>query len=119
MADGRGPHIVVQRWLPPMPIVEWWDLWYREMPDAAQLVNRMSRVVQRGFRDLSNAGQDSPAAQQQSSMPLESNPAVTTAPWASPAAESSRGVLQEGTAHLQHLKHQSAVRGPPSLQGFQ
>ena len=29
VVDGRGPGIVVRgRWTP-MPIVEWWDVWYR------------------------------------------------------------------------------------------
>ena len=71
-----------------MPIVEWWDLWHRQISSAAQLVDRMSRGVQRGVRELSNAGQDSPAAERQSSTPLECSPAVTTAPQASSAAES-------------------------------
>ena len=71
-----------------MPIVEWWDLWYRQLPGAAQVVDRMSRGVQRGLRELSNAGQDSPAPERQRSTPLESSPAVTTAPQPSPVGES-------------------------------
>ena len=75
---------------PSMPIVELWDLWYRQIRTTAQLVNRMSCGVPWGLRDLSNAGDDSPAAEQQRSTPLESSPAVSTAPHASPATESSQ-----------------------------
>ena len=71
-----------------MPIVEWWDVWYRQIPGAAQVVDGMSRGVQRGLRELSNAAQDSPAPQRQRSTPLESSPAVTTAPQPSPVGES-------------------------------
>ena len=71
-----------------MPIVEWWDVWYRQIPGAAQVVNRMSRGVQRGLRELSNAGQGSPAPERQRSTPLESSAAVTTAPQPSPMGES-------------------------------
>ena len=71
-----------------MPIVEWWDVWYRQIPGAAQVVDRMSRGVQRGLRELSNAGQDSPAPERQRSMPLESSPAVTIAPRPSLVGES-------------------------------
>ena len=71
-----------------MPIVEWWDLWYRQIPGAAQVVDCMSRGVQRGLRELTNAGQDSPAPERQRSTPLESSPAVTTAPQRSPVAGS-------------------------------
>ena len=83
MVDRRGPGIVVRGRWPPMPIVEWWDVWYRQIPGAAQVVDRMSRGVQRGLRELSNAGQGSPAPERQRSTPLESSPAVTTAPQAS------------------------------------
>ena len=88
MVDRRGPGIVVRGRWPPMPIVEWWDVWYRQIYGAAQLVDRMSRCVQRGLRELSNAGQDSPAPERQGSKPLESSPAVTTAPQPSPLGES-------------------------------
>ena len=88
MVDRRGPGIVVRGRWPPMPIVEWWDLWYRRIPGAAQVVDRMSRGVQRGLRELSNARQDSPAPERQRSTPLESSPAVTTAPQRSPVGES-------------------------------
>ena len=88
MVDRRGPRIVVRGRWPPMPIVEWWDVWYRQIPGAAQVVDRMSRGVQRGLRQLSNAGQGSPAPEQQRSMPLESSPAVSTAPQPSPVGES-------------------------------
>ena len=71
-----------------MPIVELWDVWYRQIPGAAQLVDRMSRGVQRGLRELSNARQDSPAPERQRSTPLESSPTVTTAPQPSPVGES-------------------------------
>ena len=71
-----------------MPIVEWWDLWYRQIPGAAQEVDRMSLGVQRGLRELSNAGQDSLAPERQRSTPLESSPAVTTAPQPSPVGGS-------------------------------
>ena len=71
-----------------MPIVEWWDVWYRQIPGAAQVVDRMSRGVQRGLRELGNAGQGSPAPERQRSTPLESGPAVTTAPQPSPVGES-------------------------------
>ena len=71
-----------------MPIVEWWDLWYRQIPGAPQVVDRMSRGVQRGLRELSNAGQNSPAPERQRSTPLESSPAVTTALQQSPVGES-------------------------------
>ena len=71
-----------------MPILEWWDLWYRQIPGAAQLVDRMSRGVQRGLRELSNAGQDRIAPERQRSTPLESSPAVTTAPQPSPVGAS-------------------------------
>ena len=71
-----------------MPIVEWWDLWYRQIPGAAQVVDCMTRGVQRGLRDLSNAGQDSPAPERQRSTLLESSPAVTTAPQPSPVGDS-------------------------------
>ena len=71
-----------------MPIVEWWDVWYRQIPGAAQVVDRMSRGVQRGLRELSNAGQGSPASERQRSTPLESSPALTTAPQLSPVGES-------------------------------
>ena len=71
-----------------MPIVEWWDLWYRQIPGAAQVVDRMSRGVQRGLPELSNAGQDSPAPERLRSTPLGSSPAVSTAPKPSPVAES-------------------------------
>ena len=85
VVDRRGAGIVVCRRWPPMPIVEWWDLWYPQIPGAAQVVDRMSRGVQRGLRELSNAGQQ---RERQSSTPLESSPAVTTAPQPSPVAES-------------------------------
>ena len=88
MVDRRGPANVVRGRWPPMPIVEWWDLWYRQIPCATQVVDRMSRGVQRGLRELSNAGQDSPAPEWQRSTPLESSPAVTTAPKPSAVAES-------------------------------
>ena len=84
----RGPGIVVRGRWPPMPIVEWWDLWYRQIPGVAQVVRRMSRGVQRGLRELSNAGQGSPAPERQRSTPLESSPAVITAPQPSPVEES-------------------------------
>ena len=71
-----------------MPIVEWWDVWYRQILGAAQVVDRMSRGVQRGLRELSNAGQGSPAPERQRSTPLESSPAITTAPQPSPVGES-------------------------------
>ena len=71
-----------------MPIVEWWDVWYRQIPRAAQVVDRMSRGVQRGLRELGNAGQGSLAPERQRSTPLESSPAVTTAPQPSPVGES-------------------------------
>ena len=71
-----------------MPIVEWWDVWYRQIPGAAQVVDRMSRGVQGGLRELSNAGQGSPAPERQRSTPLESSPAVTTALQPSPVGES-------------------------------
>ena len=48
----------------------------------------MGRGVQRGFQELSNAGQDSPTAEGQRSTPLVSSPGVTTAPHPGPAAES-------------------------------
>ena len=48
----------------------------------------MSQGMQPGLRKLSNARQDSPAAEQQRSTLPESSPALTTAPHASPAAES-------------------------------
>ena len=63
-------------------------MWYRQIPGAAQLVDRMSRGSQRGLRELSNAVQDSPAPERQRSTPLESSPAVTTAPQPSPVGES-------------------------------
>ena len=88
MVDWCGPGIVVRGRWPPMPIVEWWDVWYRQIPGAARVVDRMSRGVQRGLRELSNAGQDSPAPERQRSTPLESSPAVTTAPQPSPVGES-------------------------------
>ena len=88
VVERRGPGIVVHGRWPPMPIVEWWDVWYRQIPGAAQLVDRMSRGVQRGLQELSNAGQDSPAPERQRSTPLESSPAVTTAPQPSPVGES-------------------------------
>ena len=88
MVDRRGPGIVVRGRWPPMPIVEWWDVWYRQIPGAAQVVDRMSRGVQRGLRELGNAGQGSPAPERQRSTPLESGPAVTTAPQPSPVGES-------------------------------
>ena len=88
MVDRRGPGIVVRGRWPPMPIVEWWDVWYRQIPGAAQVVDRMSRGVQRGLRELGNAGQGSPAPERQRSTPLESSPAVTTAPQPSPVGES-------------------------------
>ena len=87
VVDRRGPGIVVRGRWPPMPIEEWWDVWYRQIPGAAQLVDRMSRGVQRGLRELSNAGQDSPAPERQRPTPLESSPAVTTAPQPSPVGE--------------------------------
>ena len=88
MVDWRGPGIVVRGRWPPMPIMEWWDVWYRQIPGAAQVVDRMSRGVQRGLRELGNAGQGSPAPERQRSTPLESSPAVTTAPQPSPVGES-------------------------------
>ena len=88
MVDRRGPGIVVRGRWPSMPIVEWWDLWYGQIPGAAQVVDRMSRGLQRGLRELSNARQDSPATERQRSTPLESSPAATTAPQPSPVAES-------------------------------
>ena len=88
MVDRRGPGIVVRGRWPPMPIVEWWEVWYQQIPGAAQVVYRMSCGVQRGLRELSNAGQDSPAPERQRSTPLESSPAVTTAPQPSPVGES-------------------------------
>ena len=88
MVDRRGPGIVVRGRSPPMPIVEWWDLWYRQIPGTAQVVERMSRGVQCSLRELSNAEQDSPAPEQQRSTLLESSPAVTTAPQPGPVAES-------------------------------
>ena len=71
-----------------MPIVDLWDVWYRQIPGAAQVLDRMSRGVQRGLRELSNVGQGSPAPEWQRSTPLESSPAVTTAPEPSPVGES-------------------------------
>ena len=88
MVDRLGPGIVLRGRWPPMPIVEWWDPWYRQIPGAAQVVDRMSLGVQRGLREVSNAGQDSPAPERQRSTPLESSPAVTTAPQPSPVVES-------------------------------
>ena len=88
MVDRRGPGIVVRGRWPPMPIVGWWDVWYRQIPGAAQVVDRMSRGVQRRLRELGNAGQGSPAPERQRSTPLESGPAVTTAPQPSPVGES-------------------------------
>ena len=88
MVDRRGPGIVVRGRWPPMPIVEWWDVWYRQIPGAAQVVDRLSRGVQRGLWELSNAGQDSPAPERQRSTPLESSPAVTTTLQPSPVGES-------------------------------
>ena len=44
--------------------------------------------MQRGLRELSNAGQGSPAPERQRSTPLESSPAVTSAPRPSPVGES-------------------------------
>ena len=88
MVDRRGPGIVVRGRWPPMPMVEWWELWYRQIPGAAQVVDRMSRGVQWGLRESSNAGQGSPAPEWQRSTPLESSPAVTTAPQPSPVRES-------------------------------
>ena len=88
MVDRRGPGIVVRGRWPPMPIVEWWDVWYRQIPGAAQVVDRMSCGVQRGLWELSNAGPDSPAPEGQRSTPLESSPAVTTAPQPSPVGKS-------------------------------
>ena len=87
LVDRRCPGIVVQGRSPKMPIVEWWDLWYRQIPGTAQLVDCISRGVQRDLRELSNAVQDSPAAQPHRSTPLESSPAVTAAPHARRAAE--------------------------------
>ena len=63
-------------------------MWYRQIPGAAQVVDRMSRGVQRGLGELGNAGQGSPAPERQRSTPLESGPAVTTAPQPSPVGES-------------------------------
>ena len=88
VVDRRGPGIVIRGRWPPMPIVEWWDLWYRQIPGAAQVVDRMSRAMERGLRELSNAGQESPAPERQRSTPLESSPAVTSAPQLSPVAGS-------------------------------
>ena len=88
MVDRRVPGIVARGRWPTMPIVEWWDVWYRQIPGAAQVVDRMSRGVQRGLRELSNAGQGSPAPERQRSTPLESSPAVNTAPQRSPLGES-------------------------------
>ena len=88
MVDRLGPGIVIRGRWPPMPIVEWWDVWYWQIPGAAQLVDCMSRCVQRVLRELSNAGQDSPAPERQRSTPLESIPALTTAPRPSPVGES-------------------------------
>ena len=68
-------------------LLGWWDLWYQQIAGAFQLVDRMSRGLQWELRELSNAGQDSPAAQRHRSAPLESSPAVTTAPQASLVAE--------------------------------
>ena len=119
VADRRGPAIFVQgQWLR-MPIVECWDLWYQQISLAAQLVYRMSRGAQRGLPELSNAGQDSPAAERKRSTHLESGPAVTTAPRPSPGAESledCRGCLN---ADLEHFEQQRAVRSPPSVHAFQ
>ena len=88
VVDRRGPGIVVRGRWPPMPIVEWWDVRYRQIPGTAQVVDRMSCGVQRGLRQLSNAGQGSPAPERQRSTPLESSPAVTTAPEPSPVGGS-------------------------------
>ena len=88
MVDRRGPGIVVRGRWPPMPILEWWDVWYRQIPGAAQVDDRMSRGVQWGLRELGNAGQGSPAPERQRSTPLESSPAVTTAPQPSRVGES-------------------------------
>ena len=63
-------------------------MWYRQIPGAAQVVNRTSRGVQRGLREFSDPGQGSPAPERQRSTPLESSPAVTTAPQPSPVGES-------------------------------
>ena len=88
MVDRRGPGIVVLGQWPSMPIVEWWDVWYRQIPGAAQVVDRISRGVRRSLRELSNAGQDSRAPERQRSTPLESSPAVTSAPQPSPVGGS-------------------------------
>ena len=61
-----------------MPIVDWWDVWYQQIPGVAQVVDRMSRGVQRGLRKMSDSRQGSPAPERQKSTPLESSPAVTT-----------------------------------------
>ena len=94
MVDRHCPGIVVGARWPPMPIVDCLDLWYQQIPGAAQVVERMSRGVQRGLRELSNAGQDGPAPERQRSTPLESSPAVTTAPQPSPVAESFEEFLK-------------------------
>ena len=88
MVDQRGPGIVIRGRWPPMPLVELEDLWYRQIPGAAQVVDRISCGVQWGLQELSNPGQDSPAHERQRSTPLESSPAVTTAPQPSPVGES-------------------------------
>ena len=79
--------VVRGRW-PRMSVVWWWELWYRQITGVAQVVDRMSRGVQRGLQELSNAGQDSPAPERQRSTPLESSPAVTTAHQPGPVGES-------------------------------
>ena len=65
-----------------------WDVWYRQMSGAAQVIDRMSRGVQRGLREMSNARQGSLVPERQRSTPLESSPAVTTAPQPGPVGES-------------------------------
>ena len=94
-----------------MPIVEWWDVWYRQIPGAAQVVDRMSRGVQRGLRELGNAGQGSPAPERQRSTPLESGPAVTTAPQPSPVGESFEDAFPweagHGTLRWTHASEQA------------
>ena len=109
-----------------MPILKWWALSYQQIPGAAQLVTHISCDVQRGFWELSNAGQESPGAQRWTSTPLQSNPAVDTVlHWSVPAEsfeefyksvwDGPLGALQESDSSAEPAKPPQ-LPAPPSAQ---
>ena len=96
-----------------MPILEWWDLCYRQIPGAAQVVDRMSRGVQRGLRTVLRQN----GRGQRPWSPVQPSPPRPNQVLWQRALRSSTRVCR--TAHLEQVEHPRAVERPPSLHVFQ